>query len=323
MFISSFVQMARQKYYWSSPKRLGRIMWSLASNVPRQLEIFRILSLPLFQALILVDSALPFKYLSTKYVIRGLPASKRARCFIHHFRFVRNRLPYSFLRQRQQREITIFETRHGAIAYAVTLGFPPKNANLEGELRLQLLVDGVQTQVLQFTVVPGWALQSNEKDVVFIQRLQGMKGCYQQIRSATKALKEVAPPALLVASLQGLADAWGIREMAGISARSQYCYDERCSTLFTEAYDDFFVDLGCTPTTADFFSGPLPVREKPVEQITNGHKARTRKKRAFKLQIAAAVCQWMTANAPVGADELAAPARSRRARVRSRESSAA
>lgn len=323
MFISSFIQMASQRYYWSSPSRLGRILWSITSNLHQQLEIFRILSLPVFNELVLRDPVFPFKYLSTKYLIDGLPSNERASCFVHHYKFLEARLPVRFLRQQHQREITLFETREAGSAYAVTLGFPPKNALFEGEMRLQLLVNGVQIYDLQFTIVPGWILGSKEKDVVFILRLQGMKGCYEQVRSATKALHEIAPPALLVAALQGIATAWGIREMAGICAKSQYSYNERSSALFIEAYDDFFIELGASRTTADFFSSPLPVIEKPLDLIRNGHKSRTLKKRAFKLQIADEVCRWMTEISPKVAEPLAVPFRTRSVEAHSQARSAA
>jgi len=235
MFITQFLRMASQRHYWSSPSRLGRILWSILSNLPRQFEIFRILSLPVFNELVLLDPVFPFKYLSTDYLITGLTAEQRGCCFAHHYRFIEARLPDHFLRQRSQREITVFENREGDSAYAITLGFPPKYAIWEGEMRLQLLVDGVQVYVMQFTIVPGRVLRSDARDAVFIQRIQGSKGRYQQIHAATKALHDVAPPALLVAALHGLASAWGIREMAGICAESQFCYDEKSAALFKES----------------------------------------------------------------------------------------
>jgi uncharacterized protein len=293
VFISSFLQMARQRYFWSSPSRLFRIAWSIASNLHRQLEIFRILSLPAFTSQVLADPVFPFKYLSTDYLFTGLPARARAASFAHHLRFVEARLPGRLLRQRRPLEMTVFETREDGNLYTVRLDFPSQNSIWEGELRLGFRVDEVLTYCLQFTIVPGWVLQSKERHVVFISRVQGMKGHYEQIRCATKSLREVAPPALLMAALQGIADAWGIGAMAGISAQSQYCYDESAAGLFRQTYDDFFLALGATRTTKDFFSSPLPLPAKPLALIKNGHKSRTLKKRAFKLRISDEVRRWM------------------------------
>jgi uncharacterized protein VirK/YbjX len=297
MLIGSLIKLARNRFYFYPP-RLIRVAWSLARNLRRQLEIFRILSLPLFNELVLLDPVFPFKYLSTDYLFAGLPAGVRAASFVHHYRLIEAKLPSDFLRQRRHREITLFETRKDGCTYAVVLGFPTENAILEGELCLHLLVDGVQVYVLQFTIVPGWVLKSEQEDVALILRLQGMKGHFQQIRSATKALNEVAPPALLVAALQGIASAWGVREMAGICARSQLCYKDGSPDHFRQSYDEFFVELGATHTAAHFFCSPLPLIEKPVDRIRNGHKSRTRKKRAFKLHVAHEVCSRINANLP-------------------------
>jgi uncharacterized protein VirK/YbjX len=301
MFLRSFLQMARQKYYWSSPSRVARIVWSITRNLHQQLEIFRILSLPAFRSLALSDPDIAFKYLSTDYLFTGLPARYRAASFVHHFRFLESHLPSGLLQQRRPLEMTVFERQEGQNLHSVRLDLPPREARYEGESRLGWLVDGVLVYSLQFSIIPGWVVQSKERDVVFILRVQGIKGQYEQIRSITRALRDVAPPALLMAALQGMASAWGIREMAGISARSQYCYEESAAAVFTQTYDDFFLSLGAARTTSDFFSCPLPLPAKPLDLIGNGHRSRTIKKRAFKLQIAEEVCQWMFENTPAAA----------------------
>jgi uncharacterized protein VirK/YbjX len=284
MYLNPFLQMARRRFYWS-PSRLGRIVWSLLTNLPRQIELFGILSLPVFKNLVSLDPVFAFKHLSTDYLFKGLSARDRAASFLHHYRFLKARLPERFLRQSLHHEIPLYELRNGDCVYTVTLGFPVQNAIFEGESRLELRVNGMQVYVLQFTVVPGRILQSSEKDVAFIQCLQGVKGRYQQVHSATKAFGDVAPPALLFSVLRGVATAWGIGEIAGISSRSHCRFSEASAELFQGAYDDFFTELGAARKSPDFFSIPLPFEAKPVEGIKNGHKSRTRKKRAFKLQI--------------------------------------
>jgi uncharacterized protein len=301
VFISSILQMARRRYYWSSPSRFVRIVWSLANNFQRQLEIFRILSLPAFSSLARADPEIPFKYLSTRYLYKGLSARQRAASFVHHFRFLESHLPNSVLHLQQPLEMTVFERREGDNLYAVRLDLAPHNSRYEGELRLGLLADEILIYSLQFSIVPGWIVQSKESDAVFVLCIQGSNGHYEEIRSATKAMHEVAPPALLMTALQGIAIAWGIRQMAGICAKSQYSYDFRDEGLSTQAYDDFFLALGATRTTDDYLTGPLPLPAKPLELIKNGHKSRTAKKRAFKLQISREVCLWMIGNTEAAA----------------------
>jgi uncharacterized protein VirK/YbjX len=266
----------------------------MATNLPRQREIFRLLALPLFSARVQTDPGFPFKFLSTRYLCRGLPTRARAASLVHHFQFLEAHLPGSLLHQRQPLAMTVFKKREGDSLYTVQLDFPAEDSIYEGESRLGMLVDGVLVYCLQFSIVPGWVVQSTERDVVFVLRLQGVKGLYEQIRTATRALEDVAPPALLMAALQGIASAWGVREMAGICARSQYCYRESAASLYTQTYDDFFAAIGATRVTSDFFRGPLPLPVKALDRIKNGHKSRTQKKRAFKLQIAEEVSRWMS-----------------------------
>jgi uncharacterized protein VirK/YbjX len=294
MYLVPFLYMARQKYYWS-PQRLGRIMWSIASNLHRHIEILCIFSRPAFKSLVLLDPVFPFRHLSTQLLLPGLTASERSISLLHHYRFFLSRISKSALRRFGRNEIELIEHRKEDATFSVTLGPPEKGALWEGESLLQLRVNRELIYQLGFTIVPGWVMHSDRRDIFFVQRLQGVKGCFDEISKATKAFGDIAPPALLVAVLQGLAAAWGIHEMACISAKSQftstYNHGEESSALLKQAYDDFFLQLGATRVCNDFFSLPLPLEEKPLDLIGNGHKARTRKKRALRQEIANRACQ--------------------------------
>jgi uncharacterized protein VirK/YbjX len=294
MYFVPFITMARQRTYWA-PQRLGRIAWSIASNLHRHIELLRIFSLPAFKSLVLLDPIFPFRHLSTQFLLPGLTASERSISLIHHYRFFLSRISKPALRRFGRGEIELIEHRKENATFSVTLGPPEKGVLWEGESLLQLRVNRVLIYQLGFTVVPGWVMHSDRRDIFFVQRLQGVKGCFDEISEATKAFGDIAPPALLVAVLQGLAAAWGIHEMACISAKSQftsmYNRDEESSAFLKQAYDDFVLQLGAKRVSTDFFSLPLPLEEKPLDLIGNGHKARTRKKRALKQGIAIRACQ--------------------------------
>jgi len=188
------------------------------------------------------------------------------------------------------------ELRKNGRDFTVALGLPAEDALWEGETLLQLRVDGIPIYGLQFTIVPGWVLNSEQQDVVFIQRLQGKKGCFEQVKAVSKTFGYLSPPLLLVAVLQGIAAAWGIREMAGISARSQYCNrksfdDFDWMALSKRVYDEFFSELCATRVSADFYSLSLPIEGKPIETVETRHRAAARKKRAVRQEVSARVCQ--------------------------------
>jgi hypothetical protein len=289
MFLSSILRLVRERHYWS-PFRLARILWGVSTNIVWQFRIWRILMLTAFKGLFLIDPRLQFKYLTRNYLARGLTVAERASCFIRHYRHLQARFPANLLRQTLQRYSTVLEMQEGGNHYCITMGLSREEVR-EGELCLHLRVNETVVFALQFTIVPGWIVGSETADALLISRLQGSKGCYDQIQLATKALHDVAPAALLVSALMGIAEACEIRKIAGVSAGSQLSYSESHSVLFKEAYDDFFTELGATRTTPIFFAGPIPLPEKPITLVKKGHKTRTREKRAFKQQIADEVCR--------------------------------
>lgn len=289
MYISAVLRMARNPHFWS-PLRLKRIVCSIAENISQQIEIFRILSIPAFQNLVRSDPVFPFKYLSTLFLVKGLPPRQRASCFLHHYRQMRLRFSSDLLYRISHEEVAVLEKRCGDNVYLVTLGFPRGNLLWEGEILLRLQVNGAELYALQFTIVPGWLLASPDESILLVLRLQGVKGGFEQICSATKDFKEVAPPALLVAALQGFAEAWGVRQMAGVCARSQHSYVLNSDLSLETAYDDFFVELGAERVSPNFFMTSLPLPEKPIDRIGRSHRSRAKRKRAFKARIADEVC---------------------------------
>lgn len=111
--------------------------------------------------------------------------------------------------------------------------------------------------------------------------------------SPPKALYDVAPAVLLLAALQGAAKALSSGEVACIFATDQSAYCELCASSFKSAYDDFFADLGVEKNAANFFVSSIPFREKPLVQVKQGHKLRTKEKREFNRQFADEVCRYL------------------------------
>ncbi len=161
----------------------------------------------------------------------------------------------------------------------------------EGELTLNLEINGTVVFVLSFTIVPGQVVGVVDRDVLMVSRVQGMRGCQQEIYEATKAFNEVAPSALLIAALQGVAKALQIVKLAGVCATDQAYYQEIHASSFKQAYDEFWLELGASKNANNFFVCSIPPPEKPMLLIRNGHKGRTKKKRKFKQDIAEFVFQ--------------------------------
>jgi uncharacterized protein VirK/YbjX len=283
MSIDLLVELASDKYYWWPP-RLVRILWSLATNIGTQRAIFRLLSQPAFKRVVAEDPRFLFKYLTRNYLVRGLSVADRATCFMHHYSTLIERFPEENRRQILHDNVSLIKIAEGETNVSILMGLS-KTEVREGELRLSLHVNGSIVYVLQFTIVPGKVLGCSAKSVLLVSRLQGVKGCYQKVKLATKTCNDVSPPALLFTALQGIAEGNQIDKIAGVSARDQFSYHEDFSKIFAEAYDGFFEEHGGIRTESNLYFIELPLQEKPLEQVPEGHKLRTKKKRAFKAKI--------------------------------------
>jgi uncharacterized protein VirK/YbjX len=272
------------------PARWTHFAWGLCSNLHAQIQILRTLAAPVFRGSVRANPALPFRYLNRNYLVRHLTIAQRARCLLYHYQRIQALLPSQTLRQILAPGLTLYETCRDASLLRVTLALS-RAGYWEGELSLHFEVDGVLVYTLSFSIVPGSVAGVLADEVLFVARIQGEKGTESQIRLATKSLLDVAPPALLVAALQGVAVVLRIPIMAGTCATLQSSYLSEYSGSFQEAYDDFFLTLGATKNSAGFFCSPLPVNEKPLAIIPKGHKIRSRKKREFKRQVADSVAQ--------------------------------
>jgi uncharacterized protein VirK/YbjX len=293
IFWVSIWKLARQRYYWSSD-RFSRIVWTLARNIPTQLKVLRVLSRPAYKQLMASNSRFPLKWMGLDYLARGLTLAQQAECFMHHYRRLPDVLTEDALVKTLLDEILLDEIREGSNLFAIKMALS-RPWDDEGELSLNFEVNGRAVFVLSFTIIPGTIVQSKSDEVMLISRVQGVRGCYDEIQFATKTLHDIAPPALLFAALCGVADAYGVNAMAGINAtmKPEFHFYQGEAGNIQEAYDDFFTELGATKGPANFFLSDLPPREKPITLIKRGHKTRTRTKRAFKREIAQRICRLL------------------------------
>jgi len=268
-----------------APRRLFNILWRCITQAPRQAVVFKLFNQPVFTSVVRQKPLFPFKYLSHSYLLTGLTPQQHGECFVHHYQKLCRELPDQLLRTLNEQELELFRCCQDDQAYAITLCLS-NPVEIEGELSLNLRVDGEIVFILSFTIVPGSIVHSQAPEVMLVTRLQGVQGQYREIRSATKAMCDIAPPALLVAALAGFGLAFGVREMAGVDATRQLAFEEVLEAHFLQAYDHFFLEIGALRNEAGYFISPLPTQDKPIGVVKHGHKLRTREKRAFKSKIA-------------------------------------
>lgn len=281
VFSGALALLARQKATW--PLVAG-VLWRGIANIDSCLEVFRLAGLPDFAEVTRNNPKFVFKFLFSHYLAKGFTVDECASCFLHHYRYLRKTLSVPLLRQILDGEITLreFSDRRSRIALTIGLSRP---VNKEGELSLNLRVDGEIVFVLAFTIVPGRMVKSDAQDILLISRMQGVRGSYADISFATKSLHDIAPRALLFAAVQGVAIAFGIAEIAAVSAARHTSCIAQTAAAFKLNYDDFFAELGIPKSASGFFFSRVPIEDKPLVLIKRGHKLRTKKKQAFKRQV--------------------------------------
>lgn len=275
-----------------SPLQLGAWIVRALTHLRRVRKTLGFLSRnPLYSQIVQSNPRFAFKFLTDDYLARGFTTAQAADCFLHHYTRLQELLSAEMLRPLLEDEIPLHVIPDGSNRFALTLGLSRPYDN-EGELTLRLRVDGEIVSVLSFTIVPGTIVECDAPEVMLITRLQGIKGCFEQITQATRALNDVAPSALLIAALQGVAQGLGIHALAAVPAERQTSYKAEVAEAFKHAYDNLFTELGLLENPTGFFHSPVPIQPRPISVVQRSHRARTRKKRAFKLEIQQACAEF-------------------------------
>lgn len=196
--VSSLASLMRERKTWTPNLLLG-VLWRALTNFGTIRQIHSFIGLPPFAELAHLNPRFPFKYLTHDYLARHFTVKERLACFLHHHRRMHQALPSDILHRTLFGDVTIHEFYESTTRFTLTMGLPQASRDKEGELSLNMQVDGEAVFNLPCNIVPGWVVRSDAKEVLLITRLQGLKGYYPQIRHATKSLHDVAPGALLLA----------------------------------------------------------------------------------------------------------------------------
>jgi uncharacterized protein len=254
-------------------------------NWRSQRNILKLINLPAFRGIIEAQPQFPFKYISAPYLARGLTPSTRVRALVYNYKFLEKNLSEAFLCEIVHGWSPIYETAVGNNNYAIVLGlsaFPFK----EGELSLELHLNGSRLFVVSFTFVQSSIIDVNKKGhAILLSRIQGERGLFQQIKAATKDMHDISPSYLLFSALNGIASALNVDYIFGTPGTRQICFTKDKAEIFRSTYDEFFISLGATENVNGFFCFDVPLRNKQLQFIKRDHRSRTKKKRRFKATI--------------------------------------
>lgn len=294
---TQLLNLCGQKRYWSYSKAwrgLGRIP-TLLVNLPTQYAVLQTLSSPPMRELAYRQPILPFKYLSKNYLVRGLTISARASALIYNYRYLHATLCDDFLRKVLYDRVVLYELLEENNHYVVDLNLSSPLYN-EGELSLSFKMGDLILYLLSFTFVPGEIVGLAAPTVILVSRLQGSYGCYPQIRTAMKALKGLSLPMFLAVVLEGIAEAFNIRHLAGIAGSNHHKYSDAQTDAFRKVYDNFFTAMGATKGASGFFYSSLPLQEKPLKLVNSCNRSRSKMQRKLKRKVARDVFFFLREN---------------------------
>ncbi|AMR28780.1 hypothetical protein A0257_17885 [Hymenobacter psoromatis] len=221
------------------------------------------------------------KYLS-RYTAASFSRRERLAAILNHYDFLMATVGTDFFGLVASKPI-LWQEQRGADTFTIVLSYPAL-VGFEGELSLSLRVNEVYTQVVSFVIVPGQLVGAGGGQALLFSQVQGthLPILYKH---ATKTLLDITPAALLVHAAYGLAAALGVQYAVGVSTAEQLsqgagnCFD----------YDAFWAQLGGERMANQLFLLSIPPPEKPLGSLKPNHRARTLRKRQYKLALRRAV----------------------------------
>ena len=166
----------------------------------------------------------------------------------------------------------------------------------EGELGLSFSMDGVVLYKLSFSIVP--AADFTEKNqmprrstlMLYVGRVQGSPQQYDAIRTATTACHASTPRDLLMNALFGLADAWGIELIGGVSSERQLSTGSWSDKEKAFNYDQWWEAYEARRSSAGHYVIDLPERDS---RYSGRLVSRTRHKKRLKRGLRNAVSELL------------------------------
>jgi uncharacterized protein VirK/YbjX len=285
--------------YWSYRRILRGFLYlpSLFSTVPSFIDILRSLSGIGWLTVLCHHPTLPFKYLSSFYLIRDLSVRSRGDTMAYHYRHLLGSVDPSLARRLMAEEVPVFEYSSGGSLCRICLKIPPCPIK-EGELSLGLELDGREIYTLSFSFVSGKIAGLTDEPAVLVARLQGTRNSLAEIQTAGRLLQDVSPPAMLLSALQGVARVFNVYQFVGVSSAQHVCGGADSARVAPRSYDTFFVTAGAGLNDLGYYVGALPLPHKPISQIKPCHRSRSLRKRRFKAEVADLVYQRLQNTMP-------------------------
>ncbi|MEO3408352.1 DUF535 family protein [Mucilaginibacter sp. CAU 1740] len=248
---------------------------NIFSNIKQQYKLASTLK-PYFKARLLnhrTSVIYLFSYLSGAFTV-----SKKRQILDHHYQYLKNVLPPTQLQTLFKQGISCYQDSTTADEYNILLA-STHMLEFEGSLSLSLLVNNIKIAMLSFSIAPGVAFDLPDEQVIYMANMQRWGEHNEDIHKATKYFNDIIPATILLKTIEALASVLSISTAIGISANNQLtAIIKNDHERFYSIYDQFWLNHGGELKNGDYII-PLPLVQKPIEQVKQTHRNRTLKKR--------------------------------------------
>ena len=168
---------------------------------------------------------------------------------------------------------------------------PARLAPMEGELQLRFAFRS-DLFFLTFILSSGEPFDVNAASILYIGGAQGGYQCRAETREAAKRNGEISPAAMLMIAVQALVRTMQVDGLIAVSANHQisrsYAHDQ-----IKLDYHCFWTEAGGTRHSR-YYHLPRDTVSKSLGEISQTHRARTRRKREAKAVVRAQIEQRLT-----------------------------
>lgn len=222
------------------------------------------------------------------YLWNGLAGAARFQAQAHHFDWMSQTFSATAVRafyatgQRQ-----LLQLQRGEHSVSVHLQ-PSHGLAREGELELHLCLDGREVLRAALSVLPASRLGLTATGpVLCVGSLQGNRDGKEQVQQLTALMERTRPSGLMMQALQGLAQAWEVAMLVGVSDRGHvYAGYRGLSKRVGLSYDRLWQELGATERCSrTHWQLPMHWYARDESGVSSSKRSQLRRRNALRAQI--------------------------------------
>ena len=221
------------------------------------------------------------------YMASGFDREVRRTIVKFHHQYLAERLAESFYEKILRRPPLWSEVINGHV-YAICISFDEAH-HREGDISLTFNKNGVIIYDAAFTMVPGLVIDNSAECVLLVGRIQGRKNRAGDIAIATRACHNIAPPRLLMQTVQSIAAELSINTIAGVNNEAQLARSYKGGSQVVFDYDAFWEAFKWERKTPIAFEFRVPIPPKREGNPSQRNRRRLQKQIELKNRISSTV----------------------------------